>query len=319
MGGSKQTQTTQQQSDPWGPAQGLLKDVLGKAQTYGNNSGMFTPETAGTRAGIDRMEGIVSQPSAQSGVIGGLLPGTQQGWDAGLKTLLSTASGGNLGANPYLDSVLGTARNNAANAVNQQFSGAGRYGSGAHTGVLADRLGAIETQARYGDYEKERANQLNAAQLLSGYGLQGAGLAGQLDSDTLTRGQLGMQLGGMRDDLANAEKRAPLTATEWMAGLGTPIAGLGGSSSGTSTTTQKPSTAGMIAGGLMTGAGMLGGLGGLGGLMSPMMGPIATMAGGYSSGALSGLGGSLMTGNYGNVGQSSVGAGGLPRLGGFFS
>jgi hypothetical protein len=312
MGGSKQTQTTQQTKDPWGPAQGALKDVLSNVSAYGTDPSMFKPETAGARAGIDQMQALLNQPSAQSGVIGGILPGTQQGWDAGLKTLLNTAAGGNLGANPYLDSVLGTARNNAANAVNQQFSGAGRYGSGAHTGVLADKLGAIETQARYGDYEKERANQLNAAQLLSGYGLQGAGLAGQLDSANLQRGQLGMQLGGMRDDLTNAENRAPLTATEWMAGLATPIAGLGGTSSGTTTTHTPANIPGMIGGGIMTGLGMLGtgGLGGLGGL--------GALTGGSSLGSLAGLGGSALMNNWGNVGQSSVGAGGLPTLGGFF-
>lgn len=73
-----------------------------------------------------------------------------------------------------------------------------------------------------------------------------------------------------------AQRQGPLAALEWLKGTTVPIAGLGSNTEGTTTTTQKPSTAGMITGGVMTGLGlltgnpmlMMGGMGGMGGGMA---------------------------------------------------
>lgn len=63
----------------------------------------------------------------------------------------------------------------------------------------------------------------------------------------------------------------------------------------------------------------------LGGMAGSLAGSLAGKAlssglsaatGGYNAGAMSGLGGALASRNYGNVGQSTVGPGGLPQLGG---
>jgi hypothetical protein len=51
---------------------------------------------------------------------------------------------------------------------------------------------------------------------------------------------------------------------------------------------------------------------------SVLSGLFGGSGGGYNPGSMSGLGSALSTGNYGNVGQSSVGLGGLPQLGGLF-
>lgn len=55
----------------------------------------------------------------------------------------------------------------------------------------------------------------------------------------------------------------------------------------------------------------------MGGLMSGMASKgLSSLTGGYNAGSMSGLGGSLAMGNYGNVGQSAVPAGGqMPTLG----
>jgi hypothetical protein len=57
-----------------------------------------------------------------------------------------------LQGNPYIEGMIG--RTNAG--VNAQFSGAGRYGSGAHQGYLADSANAL----RYQNYGDERANMM---------------------------------------------------------------------------------------------------------------------------------------------------------------
>lgn len=65
--------------------------------------------------------------------------------------------------NPGLGSVLDRMRGDVSDEVNSQFSMGGRYGSGAHTGVLTDRLADAEGNILYGNYAQERANQGAAA------------------------------------------------------------------------------------------------------------------------------------------------------------
>lgn len=302
MGGSRQTQTTQQTTNPYAAAQPLVNDVLARAQRYGNDTDLFRPEFGGTTmAGVQGLENLGRQPWMQHGVLANLLNGTQNGFNVANNVLTNTAGGGYMAgggggggamaapglmsggqamaapglmstpdtaggggggsSNPYLNSVLETARRKAADSVNQQFSGAGRYGSGAHTGVLADRLGGIETTARFEDYNNERTRQLQAAGLLHGAGMQGAQLAGQYDAANMGQNAALIQAGGMRDQMANAQRQAPLTATQWMQGIGFPGAQLGQTTNGTQTTQQPMNIPGMAIGGLATLGGVFGGAG----------------------------------------------------------
>lgn len=64
------------------------------------------------------------------------------------------------------------------------------------------------------------------------------------------------------------------------------------------------------------GATALSAMGGFGGLGSMLGGGDAGALGGSYLGSLGGLGGAAMANNWGNVGQSEVGPGGLPQLGG---
>lgn len=303
MGGSKTTQTTQAKQDPWAPAQPVLQDVLKNAQTYGNDPSRFQ-QTFGqdTRDAAAGIANLGRQPLAQQGALGGLIDGTKAGYGVANEQLMKTASGGMLGGgNPYLDQVLATSRQKAADATNQQFAGAGRYGSGAHTGILADRLGSIETNARMQDYNTERSNQLNAAGILNANGQNIGQYAGQMDQANLQQQQLIGQGGAMQDQFANAERTAPLAATQWMAGLGTPIAGLGSTSNQTQTTATPANTGGMIAGAAMAGLGAATG--------NPMM-----MMNGVQSGlgAASGGGGMMGGGGGGQSGSPFFGAFGKP-------
>lgn len=262
MGGSKQTQTTTQTKDPWGPTQGVLGDIVSRVRDFQGDSSLFTPTYSGaTKDSAGQLEALGRGTNTQQGYLPSIVSGMGDGFKTGLDTLTKTANGGMLagGGNPYLDSVLNTSKQRAADTVNQQFAGAGRFGANAsNTGVLADRLGSIETNARMEDYNNERTRQLNAAGILQGMGTQGAGLATQLDNANVGQAGLLGQAGQMYDTMDNAKRTAPLAATQWAAGLATPIAGLGGTQSGTQTTTTPMNIPGMVAGGVMSGLGLMG-------------------------------------------------------------
>lgn len=85
----------------------------------------------------------------------------------GRQHLMNTISGGPQG-NPFLDQILGRTRENVIGDVNSQFSSAGRYGSGAHTGVLTDRLADAENQARFQDFNQQQGRMDMAANSLAG-------------------------------------------------------------------------------------------------------------------------------------------------------
>lgn len=290
MGGSRQTQTQVSERDPWGPSQPLLNNVINQAQTLGGNVSNFTPTFSGsTMAGVQGLERLANQPMAQQGVLSNLIGGTQRGFDVSNDVLMRTA-GGPAAANPYLDNVLKTASQRAADQVNAQFSGAGRFGSGAHAGILSDRLGSIETQARFDDYNNERTRQINAAGLLHNAGMQGAQLSGQLDNANIAQNGMMLQAGALRDQMDSAVRTAPMNAVQWQAGLGLPIAGVGGSQRGTTTTSTPANIGGMIGSGLMTGLGVMTGnpmmaVGGLSGLGSAFGGGGGASGGGFGFGS----------------------------------
>lgn len=303
MGKSKGPETTKTETkDPWAPAQPVLKDVLNSAQTLGGNAQNFE-QTFGqnTRDAAAGIANLGRNPLAQQGALGGLIDGTKAGYGVANQQLMDTASGGMMGGNPYLDQVLATSRQRAADGVNQQFAGAGRYGSGAHTGVLGDRLGAIETNARMQNYNTERSNQLNAAGILNANGQNIGQYAGQLDGANIQQQNLIGQGGAMQDQFDNAKRTAPLAATQWQAGLATPIAGLGGSGTSTSSTTTSPDKMGMIIGGLTAAAGVATG--------NPMMAMngVGKAAGSYSGGGGGGSMGGGQSGSpfFGMFGQPS--------------
>ena len=71
-------------------------------------------------------------------------------------------------AHPLLDAILAQTRGNIANDVNSQFSLAGRYGSGAHTGSLTRELANAENAARFQDFNTQQGRMDQAAAALTG-------------------------------------------------------------------------------------------------------------------------------------------------------
>lgn len=278
MGGSSKTETQNQTRDPWAPAQPGLKDILSKAQTYGADQSIWNPTfSSNTTSGIAGLGQLGQQSSFGAGTIRSQVGADQMAGGVGRDELSKTASGGYLNGNPYLDSVLSKSSQDTADQVNAQFSGAGRYGSGAHTGVLAREIGGLNQQARLGEYDKERGYQVNAAGSLNGQGLQSAALSPTADSADAQQQMLQIQAGQMQDQMAQAQRQAPIAGLNWQTGVTAPIAGLGGTANGTTTTSQSPNIASMVLGGGMMAAGALsgnpgmaaGGLGQLGGVYQP--------------------------------------------------
>ncbi len=89
--------------------------------------------------------------------------------------------------NPHLEGMIQAARGGVMDGVNGNFALAGRYGSGAHTGVLADSLGDMEAGLRFNNYNAAADRQMQAAGMAEGatqadaaQSLAPVALAGQL-------------------------------------------------------------------------------------------------------------------------------------------
>jgi len=91
--------------------------------------------------------------------------------NAGAKLLGNTINGNYLSpdSNPYLKGMFGAASDQVTNKVNSQFSAAGRYGSGAHTGELGYQLGTLANNFYGTQYNNERARQAAAGAAAPGY------------------------------------------------------------------------------------------------------------------------------------------------------
>lgn len=75
----------------------------------------------------------------------------------------SVMGGKYLTGNPYIDGMIDATNKSVTDQVNSQFTLGGRYGSGAHTGVLTDQLAEAQNALRYQDYGAERDRMTQAA------------------------------------------------------------------------------------------------------------------------------------------------------------
>lgn len=187
-----QTTTTSQTTQPWQEAIPQLKDIMGRAQ------GLFNSSDTALR-GRDVSPFVNQGMNAITTLMGGTGP---------LSALSDTASGNYLDVtnSPQWGSMIGGIQD----AVNSQFSMAGRTGSPAHAGVMTQELGNLAGRL----YDSERGRQLGAAGQLGGFLQSGMGALpgmydfGNADIDNLwknlaryssigtTMGQMGQQSTG---------------------------------------------------------------------------------------------------------------------------
>jgi hypothetical protein len=261
MGGTTQTQerTTSQQTQPWAPAQPVLTGILGQ---LGNVNPNLTGAENSALAGLSANSGILSQftPQATSLATNLLNGGTDRtgmindAYAQYQKALQPFANGDyvNPASNPALQGYLGTIQNDVTNQVNGMFAGAGRDLSGANLQTLARGISQGEAPVLNDAYNTARNQQLGAINSLYGAGNTTGGLLSQFDQTRLANEQAGLGAARTAQGFANdpynqqlgieAQRRGiPLSTLQAMAGIATPIAGLGQTSTGTSTqTTSTP-------------------------------------------------------------------------------
>jgi hypothetical protein len=307
MGSSQQpvTQQTTQTKDPWGPAQPFLREAMENAQGFFQSGTGYQPYTGPTQAplapgldlGINTGQNLaLSQLGGAPGVLAGMNLGTnvinQQGITPGIQAaagglgqaagqygdIYSQASGQQ---NPYLQSILDTSNRRIGDRINAAMSGAGRYGSGQHTDVMARALAESADPILAQDYQARQQQRLAATQGfgatqqsladLYGQGLQRSGQWAQL-APSLAEAQYApaQKLAGygeyltQRDQQALADQMKMYNAQqawpwEQLARYNAIIGGAGGLG-GTAVTTapgpQQPSLLQSGLGGALAGAGL---------------------------------------------------------------
>lgn len=268
MGGKSETTQNQQQqsiSEPWKPAQGVLGGILNQLGGALGQTGLSSLENTAL-GGILGNSNFLSQfapgvSSLASAYAGGGPDRSGMVTDAFKNyqsQLAPTISGQflNPNSNPFFSQVTNSIADLTRDRVNAQYAGAGRdpAGAGSFGGTLGKSITDALAPTFANVYNTERQRQLDATGGLFGGGLQAGGLLSNLDAARLSNAQTGVGLAGTAQNLMNdpyntmlqveAMRRGiPLGNLQQIAGLGIPIAGLGGqtNSTGTATTIKDPS------------------------------------------------------------------------------
>lgn len=173
------------------------------------------------------------------------VPGLQDRFAAGNPTLKAAQgyttdvlSGKYLSGNPMLQQIIDKAKRGVVDSVDSQFSGAGRYGSGAYTDVLSRNLADTESSLRYQDYagQQSRMDQAaSAAPTLAQADYQG--LPELLQTITLAGGLPYVGTSATADALGALFNGGTQTSTQkqsggFLGGLGSIFSGIGSMASG---------------------------------------------------------------------------------------
>ena len=284
-------QPTTSNSEPWSAAQPALQTALGSAQSlYANDVG-YKPYTGQTQAalssqtqqGLDQTQQIAQ---GQGGLLGqagynyatdlinsGGMSADQR---SALAPLQATANGDYLNqTNPYLQQMLDANAEKVRNQVNSSMSGAGRYGSGAHTTQLSKGITDATAPLLYQNYDAERQRQLSAAQGLTDiYGqasnraLQTAGMGASLTDQLYAPAERLAGVGAVYDsraqdainsqiDLYNQQQSRPWEQLSRLNAIATGAGQLGGSQTSTKPVAQQSTLQSLLGYGTL-GAGLLG-------------------------------------------------------------
>jgi hypothetical protein len=154
VGSQTSKQTTETKPPAW--SKPLFEQSASEAQKFynsGKGGNVYNGDTTAglgstTTGGINRLQQAVA----------GMPSGTSSG-----SNLLDMASGSYLkNGNPYFNSALQGQLDQTENQVQSSFSGAGRYGSGANTGVLTQQLGNVRASAMSDQFNRDTGNMLTA-------------------------------------------------------------------------------------------------------------------------------------------------------------
>lgn len=268
--------TTVQKSEPWDQQKPYLIDIFQQSQNM-YNSGALAPDyyagnTVAPQSGwtqqalqmqADRALNGDASISTAKGAMDNITSGNALASNTGLNALnqMTTA------VNPYMNSLYEDAAGQAGAQIDSGFSGAGRYGSGAHENAKADAMADLSAQMYSHAYDQQMQAAQQAGQLYNtGIGQQvvAGNTAQQLANQAYTDAAALSEAGGVKDDyqqqLINAdidrynyESQQPLTALSNYNQL------IQGSYGGTTTSTGKQgsgSALGNVLGGASSGAGI---------------------------------------------------------------
>lgn len=253
MGSSKQTQKSTQTRAPYDPAQPAINQSISGIQSW------------------------LSNPASSQAYGGGMSDWTQQGLgnlaaSTGAKAssdyLTNVLSGKYLAAdNPWQADLDASIRAAVMPSINSTFSNAGMSGSTLHQGSVAQGLTSGLAAPRYQNYMAERANMGQAAGLLPQ-------VDNQISQNLLTAGQTSEAYDRAKFE---EERLAGLRPYLETAGLLQGYGSMGGTQTGTTTSKSSPGLGETIAGGVMTGVGLMSGM--------PQLGMIGTGVGNVMQGA----------------------------------
>jgi len=248
MSKSAGTQTTQTITEPWKVQSPYLEKGFERAEELFNQANVpsyypnatYVPFANETETALQLAKARALQGNP-------LLPKSQTYAD-------NVMSGAflNPATNPYVNNLFNTMADKVTTGVNSNVAQGGRYGSGAHTGVLADSLGDLSNKVYADNYNRERA-------VMDSMALKAPAL-GEMDYSDISKLQT---VGGAREELSQRmlgdamkryefEQRKPYEKLrEYQASVGGPF----GTSQSTITPMTKNPIMGML-GGASTGAGI---------------------------------------------------------------
>ena len=208
------TQETEQRPPAW--AQPLFEQSAGEAQKlYDSGSGgnVYQGQTVAdlsqqTMGGVNQL----ATAGTNAPDYGSMISGIGQN-NANLSDM---ASGKYLQeGNPYYRQRLDSEIQDANSLINSSMAGSGRYGSGAHSGVVAKNTTNMLLQGLENDWNRNQSNQLSAVGMVNqGIGQQ-AGLTGQQFAGQLAGGQAAMDAGKTVDQNNQAKLQADYS--KWLA------------------------------------------------------------------------------------------------------
>lgn len=155
-------------NEPWAPAQPYILQGLKNTQDVFNQQQPRLDSMGDTAYGLFNQLAPNAMGPNQFTMGGqGMLSDTMGG------QYLESNPFANPEGNPYMDAMIARGSKGITDRVSSLFSGAGRYGSGAHQGVLGDTLADYDTGIRYqgyrdaqGAYDAERQRMMQAASLV---------------------------------------------------------------------------------------------------------------------------------------------------------
>lgn len=263
MGQSTQTTNQSSSSSPWAEAQPEVSGLLGQLGNLIPNSGATGAQTTAiNQLTANGQAGDQYAPAVGSVATNLLNGGGATGQNPALESNLSTYQAetnplaSNTNYNPYstpgFSDAINADNTNIENSINSEFAGAGRSFSGLNTQTLAQGLALGDAPAIAAQYNANVANQQGAAQNEYNAGNVTSGAITNNNQTANTNEQNGITASndalqaenwGPQSVIAAQElgQRIPAENLGLLAQIGIPLAQLGTSSTGNSTTTASPS------------------------------------------------------------------------------